>query len=653
MCQRLSGGLADFRSHWLSVTDDSFVLSVLEKGYVLPLKERPPLSRVPWKFEPPAQEPKRSFFHEAVEKLLAKGAIERVRDHSSPGFYSRLFLVAKRDGGWRPVIDLSHLNTYLEVPHFHMETPESITKALRPGDWTFSLDLKDAYLHVPMSQGSRKYLRFAYADQVFQFRALPFGLATAPQVFTRIVQSVAACVHKRGIRMHVYLDDWLVRALVHQELIKNREYLLKLCGDLGLEVNIPKSNLTPKQVFVFLGIHFDLVRFECRPSEDRWDRLQSLIKRFMRSTQQTARQWLSLLGMMSSMDSQVPLGRLHRKPLNIALNAKWNRTSLRQMVEVGLHDKYLIRWWTVRRNVMGGQTMRPFNSRLVVYTDASKQGWGAHTDSNMVSGIWPLHLRHFHINWLELEAVYLALQKFEQLVKNKDVTLMSDNRTVVAYLNKQGGTRSKLLFELTKKILLWCGSKGVRILARHISGHLNVMADQLSRKGQVIGTEWSLHPRVVQALWDRWGTPHVDLFATRWNHKLPVFVAPVPDPLAFAVDALAMCWDGMWGYAFPLLPLIPQVLRKIREEKAEIILVAPWWPKRDWSLDLLELSREAPLRLPVWDRLLVQPRTSRFHRNPAVLNLHAWRLSHDTSKRLGSRISFPQESHEVNFESLL
>ena len=105
-------------------------------------------------------------------------------------FYSRLFLVPKPRQRWRPVIDLSRLNTFLHVEKFKMETPESIRTSLIPGEWVSSIDLSDAYLHIPIHPNSRKYLRFCYRSQVFQFTSLPFRLATAPQVFTMIVKEV-------------------------------------------------------------------------------------------------------------------------------------------------------------------------------------------------------------------------------------------------------------------------------------------------------------------------------------------------------------------------------------------------------------------------------------------------------------------------------
>ena len=102
----------------------------------------------------------------------------------------------------------------LHVEKFKMETPEFIRTSLIPGEWVSSIDLSDTYLHIPIHPNSRKYLRFCYKSQVFQFTSLPFGLATAPQVFTMIVKEVKLMALSRGLRIHQYLDDWLIRSQV-------------------------------------------------------------------------------------------------------------------------------------------------------------------------------------------------------------------------------------------------------------------------------------------------------------------------------------------------------------------------------------------------------------------------------------------------------
>jgi hypothetical protein len=110
--------------------------------------------------------------------MLVKGAIEPV-DDPDPRFYSHLFVVAKKSGGLRPVIDLKALNQHLSVPHFKMETHQSIRGQIQLGESTVSLDMKDEYFHIPVHPQFRKYMRFAISDQVYQFRAMCFGLSPA------------------------------------------------------------------------------------------------------------------------------------------------------------------------------------------------------------------------------------------------------------------------------------------------------------------------------------------------------------------------------------------------------------------------------------------------------------------------------------------
>ena len=122
-----------------------------------------------------------------------------------------------------------------------------------------SLDFSDAYFHVPIGQRSRKYLRFFLNNQTFQFTALPFGLATAPLEFTKVVKEVKLMAQARGIRIHQYLDDWSLRAQCRETCLQHTQTLLALCQQLGWVVNMKKSELEPQQVFNFVGYQFDLL----------------------------------------------------------------------------------------------------------------------------------------------------------------------------------------------------------------------------------------------------------------------------------------------------------------------------------------------------------------------------------------------------------
>ena len=112
------------------------------------------------------------------------------------------------------------------------------------------------------------------------------------------------------------------------------------------------------------------------------------------------------------------------------------------------------------------------------------------------------------------------------------------------------------------KIMTWCHHYQITLKARHIPGCLNVMAGLLSRSNQVQSTEWSLHPQVFKQICQKWFTPHVDLFATHLNHKLPLYVFPVPDPNAWDIDALKINWSGLTAYGYPPMALLHRVIQK-------------------------------------------------------------------------------------------
>ena len=345
-------------------------------------------------------------------------------------------------------------------------------------------------------------------------------------------------------------------------------------------VNKEKSELVPKQVFKYVGCQFDLREGKVSPTPERWQSLTDKIVSILSSPVCPVRQFMSLIGLLTATEKQVHSGRLHMRPIQWHLKNNWRvPESLEKVIPVprSLHPH--LKWWLEESNVLPGQPLHPLKHALQIFIDASKEGWGAHLNERTARGTWSVLESKLHINHLELKAVFLALKEFQDLCSNNIVLVATDNTTVVAYINKEGGMKSGSLCALLWRILSWCTRKQVTLKARHIPGWLNVIADKLSRLGQMIQTEWSLHPEVFQAICSRWHQPQVDLLATRFNNKLPQFVSPVPDPQAWAVDALSLSWENLDPHAFLPAAILGKVVEKLQDYPCNrIILIPPGWP---------------------------------------------------------------------------
>ncbi len=636
---RVGARLQQFARFWREGPFASSIQNVVCSGLQLVFRgDPPPLTTAPYSIKTPRDQKKAAALFSAVADLLQKGAIQEADPHS-PGFYNHLFLVQKSSGDQRPVLDLSRLNKFLKIPKFRMESNRTVRKSIRPGDWAILIDLKDAYLHIPIHQEFRRYLRFCLEGKVYQFVALPFGLSTAPWAFTRVVCEFIMPLRREGIRMNLYLDDWLAKNQCKDLLLIQTEKIISWIARAGFLINWQKSSLTPSQDFVYLGTRFRTDLGISLPPQDKISKLVALVGVFAACRQAKAVQILSLLGSLNAVSDHVPWGRLHLRPLQLCLLSQWrpNVDPLHKVVRLP-HLPLLPSWefWGNPQNLSRGVSLLEPKAEVTLFTDASLIGWGAHLDSqHLAKGVWSEALSQEHINNLELRAVLLAVQAFLPLLRGRVVCLMADNMTAVQYIKNQGGTRSLTLFRISWDLLQVCRENNITLLPQHLSGVSNTLADALSRTvpGRLPMSEWSLNRQVFHSLWAFWDKPAIDLFANHLNSQLTTYFSPFPDPRALGVDALKQSWDLVYAYAFPPFALIQSVLSKIRHSRCTVILIAPNWPSRPWFPDLLELLVDYPVVLPVSQSLLVNQAAHLYYQYPEWMQLHAWKLSSCVSLR--------------------
>lgn len=616
--------------YWASHTSDTWVLATLSRGYQLQFRRRPTVpGRVRWTvIRDPAKS--RALVQE-LSTLLDKGAIVPVDPLRDPGgFYSRYFLVPKKAGGLRPILDLRGLNVFLKSLPFRMLSTREMLQAISPGEWFTTIDLMDAYFHVPIASRHQRFLRFAFQGRHYQFRVLPFGLSLSPRVFTRCVAAALAPLQVMGLKILPYLDDWLVCAPTYDQAVRDTQTILAHVGQLGLRVNLPKSNLVPTQETVFLGVALNSNTMRACPSVQRVDAIMEMLHLFQAGKALPFVLYLRLLGKLTAASMVVPLGLLSLRPLQMWLNSQHldpsRHTHRLRRLCVPLQCWDSLAQWRDRSYVTSGVQLGSLPSRReVVHTDASPTGWGATWQAQFAQGSWSPRLCTEHINVLELMAVRLALEHFLPFLRGRHIMVRSDSTTVVHHINHLGGTRSVRLMLLTQRLLTWAAPHFASLRATHIPGTQNVTADFLSRQRPRPG-EWRLHPEVVENIWVMFGRAEVDLFASRETTHCPRWFSLADSTSPLGQDALAHDWPRTLLYAFPPFPLVFPTLTRVLQEGHKLLLVAPFWPARVWFPLLRRLCCSSPRRLPPRKDLLSQLGGRILHPEPRRLQLWVWPL---------------------------
>ena len=646
------GGLRSFAHLWPLVTSDKFVLETVTRGYRIEFTSKPPTTSKVWWTETPKNPSRREDLERGLQSMLDKKAIREIPvSPDTPGFYSPIFLVAKESGGWRPILNLKAFNKFVVPPSFRMETLRTFmdclgeaaqqrrntSELLRDSSlsetWAISIDLRDAYFHVAVAPEHTRYLRFAYNGRAFEFLVLPFGLSTAPSLYADRKGHRGLPQNSRGRHAPV------PRRLVDEESVEVAgRGPPRLDAILGGQTGIPrergKISTRPHSDSGLPGFDPGSPEYarvperkenpqgyppgglfageNCPAGKDLAEVSRTLVQPPRVGPHGGSPHAADPADAPRSVDAGL------RQPLRAHLSERGNP---RQVIMVG-----------VEANLRVGRPFLHPDPTMSIVTDASKEGWGGHLGDLVVSGLWSRASAKRHINWLELQAVWLTLKHFLPQLQGTAVDVISDNTTTVAYINKVGGTQSPSLCRLALDVWEWCRQHEIFLVASHLSGDRNVLADALSRGTHRHPTEWTLHNAVTSAIFQRWPTPHVDLFASEKNHKLPVFFSIRLSPSSSGVNALTQNWDCLYGYAYPPTALIPRVLRKLRlQPTAQILLVAPFWPSQPWFCQMTSMLTDLPRAISQRDDLLKNAVTGMRYPKPEVMRLTVWPLSANPS----------------------
>lgn len=542
-----------------------------------------------------------------IEKLLQLKVIQ-VTHKQHQQVISPIFLREKKNGEFRMVLNLAKLNKVIPYKHFKMENFEQAIRIINKGDFLASVDLRHAYYSVKVAEEQQKFLCFTWQGVIFQFTCLPNGISEGPRLFTKLLKPVFATLRKEGYTITSFIDDTLICSNSFSGCVKAIQATTSLLQRLGFCINEEKSVLTPTQCIEYLG---NVINTQCMTAslpERRLVKIRQGCTDLLGHKVASIREVARVIGLLVAAIPAVELGKLHYRNLEAGKIAalKQAHGNFDRPLIITDDMKLDLAWWLENMDRHHRHIFRS-GTDIDLFTDASKLGWGGHLGCQTTSGIWSRTEKELHINILELKAILLAMQAFAHELEGRHIKVFCDNTTAINYVNEMGGTKSKSCNYISSQIWDWCLGHKSWITCSHIPGKDNTMADLASR---VINDrhEWKLDPNIFVSLCNVFGTPSIDLFASRLNKQVNTFCSWMPDPEATYFDAFSLDWSKFdLAYLFPPFSLIARCLQKLRAEQAQGWMVVPLWPSQPWMGMLLKLLTDYPRLLPSRRDVITHP----------------------------------------------
>ena len=519
-----------------------------------------------------------------VASLLATGAVQEC-SASTLMVVSPLNVVPKPGSTkLRTILDLRHVNDYVQCPKFQYEELRSITQMAHTGDWMFSLDLAAGFHQIDMHPAAWPFLGFAWRGKHYFFKVLPFGLTSAPWCFTKVMRVVVQEIRQRGVPVLAYLDDFwfaLSSAMSSVALDFTRKWVISVFEAAGLTIQHSKSHLSlTKRLPSHLGFVVDsaLARFEV--SEERWQRLQDAVAQALSSGRSVQLKLLErIAGMVVSMRLALgPVSLLFTRAIYAAITASLGQ----QWVRLKQPAKTELEFWasTSRTSYICPMWPRPTKADVVINSDAGAGAWGAVFGDKHAQGFFTPSERAASSTLRELWAVRHAIVAFGQFLGGRVLRLCTDNQNVPICPSR--GSRVAPQQAEAVRVFDLVRTLGIsRLEAIWVPRSENQRADALTHWHD--SDDWQLEPAVFRQLDSLWGPHTIDRFASHTNHLIATFNSRFWCPDTHGVDAFAQSdWATHNNWCNAPFSRIGSVLALLTDQRAVATLIAPLWRSALW-----------------------------------------------------------------------
>ena len=562
------------------------MLGIITLGFMLPWSAAgPPPNPIAFANHASAFE-HADFVDSAVSSLLSTGTINRVLER--PFLVSPLGVVPKAEDKLRLILDLRYLNSFLDVTAFKYESIKSVPDLCSPGDFCFTVDLKSGYHHIDMFEEHWQYLGFDWRGYYYVFTQLPFGLAPACYVFTKVMRQLVKSWRERGIRLIPYIDDFFFACKDSVEFARVQAAVLADLAAAGLVVSKEKCQLTCSHVVKFLGFVVDTLFGQFRLSAAQKQKLlRSIDQCLWNPSAVPAKLVARVTGLANSLSLVVgPVSGLFSRFLHRAL---YQRRSWYSKVALDAAACSELHFWKNNLDRFSSRDIWRRHSILrVVHYDAGGQGWGGFLQigsaTHEAQGSWAQHEEHATTSstWRELNALLRLLRAFDKLLSDCTVVARGDAQNVFWILSK-GGSPKEHLQEVCLEIFWHCIERRIDLRPEWLPREDNQRADYLSKVRD--SDDFGLSIEAFDHVSSAFGACAVDRFASEHNAKLPRFNSFYWCPGTDGCNAFTQDWARAGrSYCFPPPHLVARTLQHARACRVRITLVvlgwrsAPWWP---------------------------------------------------------------------------
>ena len=333
-----------FSKEWEKITSDKNILQIVENCKIEFVDDIAPTKCK--LYEPTFNLIESEVIDQEIKNLLKMGAV--VKAILGPDqFLSSIFVRPKKNGEYRVILNLKNLNEYVVYHHFKMDTFESAVNLVKENCFMASIDIRHAYHTIPIALEHQKYLRFRWKGKIFQYTCLPFGLSSAPRIFTKVLKPIFAKLRTLGYLNMTYIDDVLLFGDTIEECKMNvnitREYLEKF----GFVIHGKKSQFQPKKCITFLGNVINSERMTIELTEENKDIIYEECKCLINKDQAKIRTVARVIGLIISSFSTTELGKLHYRLLEMEKirHLKDAKGNFDCSMPITIEMKEELNWW--------------------------------------------------------------------------------------------------------------------------------------------------------------------------------------------------------------------------------------------------------------------------------------------------------------------